>query len=74
MYFSRSFVLAILPFVTAIPPQFPLVRPSASHGIAIPLAKHVSTSANGLSFGASEVQNSVAYALCDPPSRSAPVT
>lgn len=41
MHFSHSFVLAILPFLTAALPQ---AQPPASRGIAIPIAKRT----NGL--------------------------
>ena len=60
MYFSRSFFLAILPFTAAIPAQFPLAQPSASHGVAIPIAKHASLPLNDPLLDASEIQHSVA--------------
>ena len=40
MYLSRSFSLAILPFLTA---AIPLAQPPASRGIALPIAKRATS-------------------------------
>jgi hypothetical protein len=57
MYFSHSFVLAILPFFTA---AIPLAVPPASRGIAIPITKRANSPLTGPSLIASQVQNSIA--------------
>ena len=78
MYFSHSFVFAVLPFFVAATPlaqPSPLpAQPLPSRSTAIPLSKRVSPAAAGPSFYASLVQNSVAYAFCDFPSFNAMVT
>jgi len=56
MYFSHSFVLAILPFFVA---AIPLAQPPTSRGIAIPIAKRASSFTNGSSSHVTMVQNSV---------------
>ncbi|KAH9988225.1 Asp-domain-containing protein [Russula vinacea] len=64
MYFSHSFVLAILPFfVAATPlaqPSPPPAQPPPSRSTVIPISKRVSPAAANPSFYASLVQNSVA--------------
>ncbi|KAH9984826.1 aspartic peptidase domain-containing protein [Russula vinacea] len=64
MYFSHSFVFAVLPFfVAATPlaqPSPPPAQPLPSRSTAIPLSKRVGPAAAGPSFYASLVQNSVA--------------
>ena len=56
MYFSHSFILAILPFFTA---AIPLAQPR-SRGIAIPISKRLSTPVGSSSLYESQVQSSVA--------------
>ena len=56
MYFSHSFVLAILPFLAA---AIPMAQPK-SRGIAIPISKRLSTPVGSSSLYASRVQSSVA--------------
>ena len=57
MYFSRSLVLAILPFFAA---AIPLAQLSTSRGIAIPITKHVGATAANRSSYVSRVQSSIA--------------
>ena len=59
MLFSHSFVLAILPFLTA---AIPVAQPPTSRGIAIPVTKRASvgTSPNGTTLFATHAKNSVA--------------
>ena len=56
MYFSHSFILAILPFFTA---AMPLARSPTSRGIAIPIDKRGSGSVNSPSWYGTSVQYSV---------------
>ena len=57
MYFSHSFILAILPFFTV---AIPLARSPAPRGVAVSIDKRSNLPINNPSWYASSVQNSIA--------------
>jgi hypothetical protein len=63
MYFSHSFILAVLPFFAAA-----YAKPPTSGGISISIAKRGNISVAEPSLYAGRVQTSIAYAICDFPS------
>ena len=66
MYFSHSFILAVLPFFTA---ATSLAKPltSVTGAISIPISKRGNLSVADASLYASRVQTSIAYAIRDFP-------